>query len=375
MQYFDSLPYRKAEIAEKLERLRRMMVENSLQGVVLANHYNFSWITAGAKNFVANCFDKGDTAIFVTSQSCFALCSVIEAPRIRQEEKLEELGFSICAFGWERDETLQRVCILADPSKVISDRPVNGISFRPELIAPLRWELTETERDRYCHFGSLMSQALEAYLLTVRPGMTEYDIAGGISQALWAQGIEQVMHLVTADERSYHYRHGLPTDKRLKKSLIVSINGRYHGLITTTSRMLCVGDIPGELAEKYQACLEIETCAMEKTVAGTPEKEIYRCLMGNYALRGWADMFRRHGQGGCQGYLPRECMITEASTGTIRRNCAYCYNPVIDGAKSEDAFLVENQGIRMITGPVHFDTTTVSVNGQQILRPAIAVVD
>lgn len=374
MLQFDTFHERKAEIAAKLERVRRMLDENDLQGVLLTNHYNFSWITAGAKNFVANCFDKGDTAVLVTRNDCFALCSIIEAPRICQEEKLEELGFSVRVFGWELDETAQIVSALVDPSKVITDRPVGSFSCRPELISPLRWEMTPSERDRYCWFGRTMSQALEAYLLTVRPGMTEYEIAGGISQALWTQGIEQVMHLVTVDDRGYYYRHGLPSQKQLKKSLIVSVNGRYHGLITTTSRMLCVGNVPQQLVEKYQACLEIETAAMGQTLVGTPEKDIYHCLKDTYAHHGWEDMFRRHGQGGCQGYLPREYMITANVSGAVTKNRAYCYNPVIDGAKSEDAFLVEENGIRMITQPMLFDAVPVSVNGQQVLRPAIAVV-
>lgn len=371
---FDSMENRKVEIGIKLGRIRNMLAANSLQGVVLSNHYNYSWITAGGKNFVANCFDNGATAIFVTPTECFAFCSIIEEPRIRIEEKLEELGFTICSFGWEKDETVSKIAAMANLSKVISDRPLGTIACRNDLIAPLRWELTATERDRYCHLGSTMSKALEDYLLTVRPGMTEYEIAGGISKALWVHGIEQVMHLVTADQRSFDFRHGLPTDNKLQKSLIVSINGRYHGLITTTSRMICVGDIPTELQEKYQACLEIETAAMAKSVVGTPNKELYACLRDSYAAVGWGDMFHRHGQGGCQGYIPRDYMFTDEVSGCVGLNQAFCYNPVIDGSKSEDAFIVEEGGIRLITRPMTFDAIAVNVNGQEILRPGIAVV-
>lgn len=374
MLEFDSFASRKAEIAIKLGGVRKMLAENGLKGVILSNHYNFSWITAGGKNFVANCFDNGATAILVTATECFAFCSIIEEPRIRMEERLQELGFTICSFGWEHDETVGKIAAITDLNKVISDRPIGVIPCRNDLIAPLRWELTEQERDRFCHLGATMSQALEDYLLTVRPGMTEYEIAGGISKALWAKGIEQVMHLVTADRRSFDFRHGLPTDNRLEKSLIVSINGRYHGLITAVSRMICVDDVPAELQEKYQACLEIETAAMAKTVVGTPERQIYDCLRDNYAAQGWGDMFRRHGQGGCQGYIPREYMITDTSAGSVGLNRAYCYNPVIDGTKSEDSFIVEAADIRMITRPMTFEAIPMSVNGQEILRPAIAVI-
>lgn len=373
-ELFQSEACRREEIAVKLGRVRAMLAENGLEGVVLIDHYNFSWITAGGKNFVANCFDNGATAIFITERDCFAFCSIIEEPRIRQEERLEELGFTVCPFGWEHDETAAKIRAIADPQKVITDHPMEGFLCRPDLIAPLRRDLTPSEMERYCYLGTTMSQALEEYLLSVHPGMTEYEIAGGISNALWPHGIEQVMHLVTADQRSLHYRHGLPTDNRLEKSLIVSINGRYHGLITTVSRMVCVGSVPTQLQEKYAACLEIETAAMSATTPGKPERQLYTCLRDAYSAQGWGDMFRRHGQGGCQGYLPREYMVVDTSEGCVGRNRAYCYNPVIDGVKSEDAFLVKDSGIQMITHPVAFEAVSVMVNGQEILRPSIAVI-
>lgn len=371
---FDAVTNREAEIATKLEKIRAMLAANCLQGVLLTCHYNYSWITAGGKNFVANCFDSGETAIFITMSGCYAFCSVIEEPRIRQEERLEELGFTIVSFGWEKSETIAQIRALADLKRVIADRPLEMVPCRNDLIAPLRWRLTEQECARYQYLGVTMSRILEDYLLTVRPGMTELEIAGGISSALWSHGIEQVMHLVTADERSFHYRHGLPTENRLKKSLIVSINGRYHGLITTVSRMICVGEIPSEIEEKYLACLEIETAAMASTVSGIPKYDIYCCLRDQYARLGWGDMFWRHGQGGCQGYIPREYMFTSQSKGFIEEKHAYCYNPVIDGAKSEDAFIVRNGCIHMITQPVTFPSVCKDVNGQKILRPAIAII-
>lgn len=41
---FDTCHERKTEIAAKLERIRRMLDENDLQGVLLTNHDNFSWV-------------------------------------------------------------------------------------------------------------------------------------------------------------------------------------------------------------------------------------------------------------------------------------------------------------------------------------------
>lgn len=75
-----SIENRKKEIEFKLIRVRDMLRQHDAEALLLQLHPNFSWMTAGAKNFVANCFDAGATALLVTMQECFAICNVIEAP-------------------------------------------------------------------------------------------------------------------------------------------------------------------------------------------------------------------------------------------------------------------------------------------------------
>lgn len=364
---------RRAEIAVKLARVRALLDRQDLDGAVFTTHYNYSWLTAGGRNYVASCFDAGATALLVTREACFAFCSVIEEPRIRAEEQLEELGFSLACFGWERDETLALLAQRADPARLIADRPLGEIPSREDLLAPLRYDLTEGEQARYRWLGHHLSEALEGYLLTVRPGMTEYEIAGGISQALWRQGIDPVMLLVTADERTARLRHGLPTGKPLKKSLIVSANGRYQGLITTVSRMVSIGTPHPEVEARYRACLAVESAGMEAMRPGAAGSEVCRQIQASYTAQGWPEMFARHGQGGCQGYLPREHMFTADTDRTAGPDRAYCFNPVIDGAKTEDAFLLGQDGLTLLTYPVHFETVPMTVQGRVLLRPVIAV--
>ena len=44
-----------------------MLDERGMEALLLTKHPNFSWITAGGKNFVANCFDGGAVSILVTT--------------------------------------------------------------------------------------------------------------------------------------------------------------------------------------------------------------------------------------------------------------------------------------------------------------------
>jgi hypothetical protein len=90
----------------------------------------------------------------------------------------------------------------------------------------VRLPFTKNEIARYLYLGEYLSKGLEEFLPTVKPGMTEMEIAGGISNALWKYNVKQVMHLVSVDERADKYRHALSTDKKLRHNLLVSAGTR-----------------------------------------------------------------------------------------------------------------------------------------------------
>ena len=372
-----SLEGRKKEIDIKIQRIHEMLDERSMDAVLLRKHPNYSWITAGGKNFVANCFDEGAVAILITrNYGNHALCNVIEEARLIDEEYLPELGFELHVYPWQEDQLLSIIQnIVPDVSKIVSDSSVEDIPARADWIAPLRWQLTDNEIARYLHLGTVMSGALEDYLATVRPGMTEYEIAGGISAALWPHNIEQIMHLVSVDERADKYRHALPTDKKLENNLLVSINGRYKGLVVTTSRMVYFGKPSAEFLQQYRDCCEMENDTIAKAAVGVDEKVLYDTLKQAYVNKGYPTMFDKHGQGGCQGYWPREYMITPTNHNVIKENQAYCFNPVVDGTKSEDSFIVTNTGPIMITRPVSFPMLRYNYDDLVLERPDILVVD
>lgn len=371
-----SLAGRKKEIDIKLERVRAMLCEKDMEALLLQLHPNFSWITAGSKNFVANCFDTGATAILITANACFAICNVIEAPRLINEEYLPELGFEVLSYPWQVNRMEEYVAkYVSSIEKVVSDVPLGKAAVRNDWIKPLRLHFTENEIARYMYLGDKLSEAIEAYLPTIRPGMTEFEVAGGLSEAIWPYGIEQVMHLVSFDERANAYRHALPTNKKLEHNVIVSINGRYKGLITTTSRMAYIGEPPKDFVKQYEDCAEMECLTASMAKIGEDELTMYETLRQAYIDRGYPTMFDKHGQGGCQGYWPREYMITPDSHQKVEANKAYCFNPVVDGTKTEDSFIVTEDGLLLITHPITFPKLTYTFNGVTLERPGLLVIE
>jgi len=372
-----SIEGRIEEIKIKVSRIVKLLKEEGLNALYLAKQSNFAWITAGSSNIVTMCTESGVASILVTKDGeRYAITDAVEEPRMKEEQLLEELGFKVISQAWYEQKNQEFVeGIAGSLDKVGSDIPFGTAQVITEKINPLRFSLTYNEICRYQYLGDHMSKALETYLTTLKPGMTEYSIAGGVANAIWPEGIDQVLFLVASDERILKHRHAIPTAKKVEKSLMVSCNGRYKGLITTTTRMVYFGDAPDALLEQFRVTAEIENRMIEATKPGVDD--LVPHLVGKKAYEdfGYGEMYYKHHQGGAQGYYNRNYLVSEDTHRVTQVNQCYCYNPAIDGTKSEDAFIATETGPLMITKPVVFPTITSTVNDVTFVRPNMLVLD
>ena len=368
---------RKSEIEIKLKRVREMMEQEGLNGVLLRRHNNFSWITAGGKNFVTLYLENGVASVLITKNGQYVLTDAIEEKRMREEELVEDLGFEIAYHPWYENRLDEMVKERAGDLNLVGcdmHQP-EGARFMNHVINPLHYSLLDNEVARYLHLGETLSAALEEYIVTVKPGMTEQEITGGLCKALWSRGIEQVLYLIAADERAYDHRHAIPTDKPLKKLLNISVNGRYKGLITTVSRMIHFGGKDEKLAQAFEAACEVECRSVAAVKVGTDDLNAFYACRKGYEETGHADMWALHGQGGAQSYFNRDYMITESSHRITVENQGYCFNPVINGAKAEDAFICTKDGPLFITKPVSFPVIEREYAGIRFRLPDMVFAD
>jgi Xaa-Pro aminopeptidase len=371
-----SIEGRRAEISVKLKRVRDMMAREGLNGVLLRRHGNFSWITAGGRSFVTLYLEHGEASVLITKDGQYVLTSVIEQARMRDEEQLETLGFEIAYHPWDDNRLAGMVRERAgELGDIGCDMPFENTRQMNAAINPLHYSLLENEVARYLHLGEAISTALEEYIVTVKPGMTEYEITGGLCNALWARGIDQVLYLAATDERAYNYRHGIPTDKPLRKLLILSVNGRYKGLITTVTRMAYFGKRDETLLKAFEDACDVECRCVAAIKVGTDDLNAYRACRQGYEETGHADMWPLHGQGGAQSYNNRDYMVTETSHRITAENQGYCFNPVIDGTKAEDAFICTSGGPVFITKPISFPVVEREYGGLHFRLPGLAFVD
>ena len=223
------------EFEIKLKRLREMMEAENLEGCYLKRQDNFAWLTCGKVNYVA-VGDMGNCGLLITREGLYAITNNIEAPRMRDEEKLEEMGFSILEGVWHKTsfeaEEIQRIC---KGQRVGWDHGDLGINVGSK-IQELRFSLTEEEIERYQEGGKRVSWLIEETAASLRPGDTELSVVGKTAHLAREAGLEVISLFCGSDERIYQYRHAIPTEKKIRERVQMGGNLRYQGLVICCTR-------------------------------------------------------------------------------------------------------------------------------------------
>lgn len=359
------------EVKEKLSRVRRFMEDNSIKAMLIKKQPNFCWLTAGGLNMVGVATEMGVTSLLVTSDEHFVISNRIEAQRMMNEEDLASLGFKLLPYEWYEDKEAELVKEAVGDGNIGCDVGVGGYINVDARFKELRYELTQGEIDRYLFMGGKLSTAIEKVLMGIKPEETEAEITGRLCAELWKDRIDPVGYMAAADERASLYRHPIPTMNKVKKYLMLCINARYKGLVTTITRLAHFGDVPDSLEKQYHKNVEIECIMIANTKIGEKINLPLMTAIDAYKRIGLPEEWKLHHQGGSMGYYARDIRVAPNNTELIRKNQAFCWNPTISGTKSEDGFIVTLNGPVMITKPVLFPSIRLEAEGREFIRPAI----
>jgi Xaa-Pro dipeptidase len=359
------------EIREKEKRVRELIRSQGLGAILLKRQANFSWMTGGGLNLVGITTEVGATSLLITAERKFVVSNNIEAPRMLKEERLEEQGFTLAVFPWYEEREVAMVRELAGPGKLGSDLPLPEAVHLAEEIARLRYSLTPAEVERYRWLGERVSSTLEKTMLETARGEKESEVVARLCHGLWKDRIDPITLMAAADERVSEFRHPIPTEKRIEKYLMVSVNARKWGLIVSLTRFVHFGRVPQELTDRYLANVFIDCTLMAATHPGRAARDVLQRGIEAYREKGYPEEWKLHHQGGSIGYTGRDYRTTFETPDVIRENQAFTWNPSITGTKSEDTILATREGLAMITRPILFPTLSLQVDGVDFVRPAI----
>ena len=313
----------------------------------------------------------GATSLLITENSKFVISNNIEAPRMIEEEGLEKQGFIPKTFPWHEDQEASIIKELVGDGTVGCDVPFPNTVMLAEEIARLRYSLTSEELDRYRWLGERVSLALEKTMIDTKRGEKESEVVGRLCNELWKDRIDPITLMAAADDRIFKFRHPIPTERRIEKYLMVSVNARKWGLIVSLTRFVYFGKLPEELREKYEANVFIDCTLMAHTHPGVPAREVLQKGIEAYREKGYPEEWKLHHQGGSIGYTGRDYRVNFKTPDIIQENQAFTWNPSITGTKSEDTILAISKGPEMITRPILYPTLSMEVGRTAFIRPNI----
>jgi len=353
----------------KLERIRHLLDESNLDAILLRRTDNFSWATCGADPHINTADSLGIASLLITQSNHFLVTNNIEARRLMQEEGLGEGGWELQVSPWFEGDN--QIASLTRGMELGADTNIPHALDLSDEIASIRSQLTQEEGKRYRELGRLCAQGMRQSIDAVKPGMSEYEIAGLLAQSVESKGVQAVVNLVATDERIFSYRHPLPTAKKLRNYAMLILCGRKWGLICSVTRLVHFGPLPDEVRHKAEAVARIDAEMIVATRPGRTLGDVFSEAQSAYAAAGYPDEWKLHHQGGSAGYAPREVTATPASIEPILVGQAFAWNPSITGAKSEDTILVGTGSNEIITEMADWPGIDVQVGEQVIKRPAI----
>lgn len=339
---------------EKERRLLEFCRAAGVDGVWLRRRANIAWITDGADVHCDTATQLGVASVLWTPQRKIVLTDNIEAARLRDEEF--DRSWEIRATNWwEAAETPQTPAVRMVLSAAGAAAPGAASAatgaceaggrfacdWPDDIIAPLRFSLTEREIERVRALGRDTAEVVERIMKhDVKPGMTERHLGGAVSGWLRDRGIQGHVILVAADERIAKYRHPVPTKKPIEKLAMVAVCAQRHGLIVSVTRLVHFGPLSEDLRRRHDAVTCVDGALHAATCVGSRWCDVLQAGIDAYRESGFADEWKKHHQGGPMGYECRDFKATPTESRTVQPNQLVGWNPSITGTKSEDMILI-----------------------------------
>ena len=189
----------------KHERIGKLLEKYNLDGLVIRQIANFAWATDGAASYINTATTNGVGTLLVTNDARHLIADNIESPRFDDEEQLKEKGWTFHTHPWYQPTDV--LAKLTKGLKLGADFDLaNAVNLSGEL-SRFRSYLDVSEQDRFRSLSFLCAEAMDEAIRTIKPGLTEFQIAALLSEAAQKRGVLPIVNLIATDERIYNFRH------------------------------------------------------------------------------------------------------------------------------------------------------------------------
>ena len=346
-----------ADHAHRNQQLDRLLDDAAADALVLGVASHVAWALCGADLRIQVSGERAWGFLVLQPGRRTVVTWAMDARRFAEEELPS--GTAIEALRWDEGNPEDRALQLAGGGRVLSDCGSPGTDSALDLLRAAQYPLTDLELRRERWIAARFDAHCRAVADTLEPGMTEDDVAAGLTAAFLRDGLAVDEMMIGFDERIRRYRHPVARGARLERLAFVHPTVNRWGQHVIGTRMVSLGEIDAETAERFAAVSEIEALSVQSTRPGTAHRDVLASQQEAYRRLGYEDAWRDHWQGGQTGFALCEIAHVDRPAESIPERGLYNWFISLPGAKKEETTLATAEGGRILTLTGAWPTRTV----------------
>lgn len=334
------------DAAEKVRRLRAYLNGEDLAAAIVGREGDFAWITGGVP--LPGSLLAGSRPVIVITPTGKHLLGTRAATTILLRRELGGQGYQQHVVPWTQDASGVLNSVLPE-GRVVSDvavaaqRPVERLAS----YAFLYWPLTDVGRRRYRWVGHKTAAALGAAARTIRPGMTELDVARRLRRELASWDIQAVQLDVSSGQPT-ELALGPPRNVPVERLVVLRLVAQRWGLHAAATRSVDLGDA-GDLPLEFRHGGVVMAKMWAATESSQRLGQVARAAQEAYAEAGHPDAWRHLSPGGSMAYGGQGTLARPTSTTPIRPGMTFVWRARVGGARLEETVLLTERGVEVLT--------------------------
>jgi Xaa-Pro aminopeptidase len=228
-------------------------------------------------------------------------------------------------------------------------------TFTPETLGGLRMSKDAAEYKKLKMNAGIADRAMQKAFSTVKPGMTELELADAIKGHFSSEGASPQFWIVGAGGNGA-FPHHATSDRVIQEgdAIVIDIGGRKQGFPSDITRMAVVGQPPEGYGQIHSIVEKAVQAALKAARPGVLAREVDAAARNVIADAGYGEYFvHRTGHGmGIDGHEPP--YITATSETVLEEGMVFSIEPGIYipgrfGIRLEDIVILREDGPEILS--------------------------
>lgn len=343
---------------ERLTRLRSMLQQEGIDGLLLTNSYNRTYMT-GFTGTAGVVLLSAERALFITDfryveqaqKQAIGYEIVQHTGPITEEvaKRAKELG--ITKLGFEQDTlTYSEYRMYGDKAEA-ELVPVSG------LVEKLRLIKTDAEIKILKEAAQIADAAFTHILSFIRPGVSELAVSNELEFFMRRQGaVSSSFDIIVASGHRSALPHGVASEKLIETGEFVTLDfgAYYKGYCSDITRTIAVGEPSQDLKDIYDVVLEAQLRGLGGIRAGITGKEADALTRDYITEKGYGQYFGHSTGHGIGLEIHEGPGLSFRSDTVLEPGMAVTVEPGIyiaglGGVRIEDDVIVTKEGNEILT--------------------------